>query len=270
MTNPDSQMPTWRIAVIGSGPSAFYAAQFALNQKDVDVRLDMFERLPVPFGLVRLGVAPDHQAVKRVVNIYNKVAASPGFRYFGNVELGRDLQIEDLELRYDQIIYAFGCSKSSNIGLPGEKLAGVHGAAEMVGWYNGHPDFRDECYDLHQVEQAVVIGNGNVALDVAQAEQPPGKGHVVDGMVGKWARRAARAEHGRAARLDAVGKAAVGPLAARKLQRHSRPHSRLVGVAKRRPLSGSQHIRKVSRPLCATCGGRSCLGFAAGGMPIEQ
>ena len=174
MTNPDTQMPTWRIAVIGSGPSAFYAAQFALNQKDVDVRLDMFERLPVPFGLVRLGVAPDHQVVKRVVNIYNKVAASPGFRYFGNVELGRDLQIEDLERRYDQIIYAFGCSKSSNIGLPGEELAGVHGAAEMVGWYNGHPDFRGERYGLSEVEHAVVIGNGNVALDVARVLlQPP-------------------------------------------------------------------------------------------------
>lgn len=174
MTTPDSQTPTWRIAVIGSGPSAFYAAQFALKQNDVDVRVDMFERLPVPFGLVRLGVAPDHQAVKRVVNVYNKIAAARGFRYFGNVELGRDMQIEDLERRYDQIVYAFGCSKSSKIGLPGEDLAGVHGAAEMVGWYNGHPDFRDERYKLDEVEHAVVIGNGNVAIDVARMLlQPP-------------------------------------------------------------------------------------------------
>lgn len=162
-----------RVAVVGSGPSGFYAAEALLKQKDLAVRIDMFDRLPTPYGLVRGGVAPDHQKIKSVTIVYEKVALNPAFRFFGNVKLGRDIQVEDLTKNYDQIVYAVGNESDRHLGVPGEDLAGNHSATAFVGWYNGHPDWRGEQFDLSQ-ESAAVIGIGNVAMDVTRilAEDP--------------------------------------------------------------------------------------------------
>jgi ferredoxin--NADP+ reductase len=156
-----------RVAVIGSGPSAFYAAEAYLKQTELAVEVDMFERLPTPHGLVRGGVAPDHQKIKSVTKVYDKIAADPRFRFYGNVEFGRDLRRADLIAHYHQIIYATGAQTDRRMGIPGEDLPGSHAATEFVGWYNAHPDYRDLHFDLTQI-RAAVIGNGNVAMDVAR------------------------------------------------------------------------------------------------------
>jgi ferredoxin--NADP+ reductase len=167
-------MPTpLKIAVVGSGPSGFYAAEALLKQQDVPVTVDMFDRLPTPFGLVRGGVAPDHQKIKAVTAVYEKVAALPGFRFFGNVKLGKDIQVADLRANYDQIIYAVGAETDKHMGIPGEDLPGSHSATAFVGWYNGHPDYRHLQFDL-STEAVAVVGIGNVAMDVTRilAEDP--------------------------------------------------------------------------------------------------
>jgi ferredoxin--NADP+ reductase len=156
-----------RIAVIGSGPAGFYAAGHLLKDSEGRVEVDMFERLPTPHGLVRSGVAPDHPKIKSVTRIYEKTAAHPRFRFFGNVELGRDIGCEELREHYHAIVYATGTPTDRPLGIPGEELAGSWPATEFVGWYNGHPDHPDLDFDL-SCERAVVIGNGNVALDVAR------------------------------------------------------------------------------------------------------
>ncbi len=163
-----SQSRPLRVAVIGSGPSAFYAVEALFKTPDLHVRADVFDRLPTPYGLVRGGVAPDHQKIKSVVRAYEKVASNPRFRFFGNVELGRDLQVEDLTAHYDQIIYAFGNETDRKMGIPGEDLRGVHSATEFVGWYNGHPDYRDHTFDLRHARRVAVVGNGNVAMDATR------------------------------------------------------------------------------------------------------
>ncbi len=155
-----------RIAVVGSGPAGFYAAG-ALLDADVPIEVDMIERLPTPWGLVRLGVAPDHPKLKTVSRAFERIALKPGFRFFGNVEVGRNLSHGDLIRLYDAVIYAFGAQSDRRLGIPGEDLLGSWSATELVAWYNGHPDFQELEFDLH-VERAVVIGNGNVALDVAR------------------------------------------------------------------------------------------------------
>jgi ferredoxin--NADP+ reductase len=155
-----------RVAVVGSGPAGFYAAG-ALLDAEIPVEVDMVERLPTPWGLVRLGVAPDHPKLKTVSKAFERIALKPGFRFFGNVEVGRDLTHRDLIDLYDAVIYAFGAQSDRRLGIPGEDLAGSWSATEFVAWYNGHPDFQDLEFDL-DVERAVVIGNGNVALDVAR------------------------------------------------------------------------------------------------------
>jgi ferredoxin--NADP+ reductase len=155
-----------RVAVVGSGPAGFYAAG-ALLDADVPVEVDMIERLPTPWGLVRLGVAPDHPKLKTVSRAFERIALKPGFRFFGNVEVGRDLSHGDLTRLYDAVIYAFGAQSDRRLGIPGEELPGSWSATELVAWYNGHPDFQELEFDLN-VERAVVIGNGNVALDVAR------------------------------------------------------------------------------------------------------
>jgi ferredoxin--NADP+ reductase len=155
-----------RVAVVGSGPAGFYATA-ALLDADAPVEVDMIERLPTPWGLVRLGVAPDHPKLKSVSRAFERIALKPGFRFFGNVEVGRDLTHDDLVRLYDAVIYAFGAQTDRRLGIPGEELAGSWSATEFVAWYNGHPDFQDLEFDLN-VERAVVIGNGNVALDVAR------------------------------------------------------------------------------------------------------
>ncbi len=156
-----------RVAVVGSGPAGFYAAEQLLTARDVDVTVDMFERLTTPWGLVRAGVAPDHPKIKAVTRRYEKTAGKDGFRFFGNVEVGTDLPVEELKARYHAVLYAFGASGDRRLGIPGEDLPGSHSSTEFVAWYNGHPDFADHAFDL-DATTAVVVGNGNVALDVAR------------------------------------------------------------------------------------------------------
>jgi ferredoxin/flavodoxin---NADP+ reductase len=155
-----------RIAVVGSGPAGFYAAG-ALLDAATPIEVDMIERLPTPWGLVRLGVAPDHPKLKSVSRAFERIAEKPGFRFLGNVEVGRDLSHADLRRLYDAVIYAFGAQTDRRLEIPGEELPGSWSATEFVAWYNGHPDYQQLPFDLN-VERAVVIGNGNVALDVAR------------------------------------------------------------------------------------------------------
>jgi ferredoxin--NADP+ reductase len=156
-----------RIAVIGSGPAGFYTAGHLLKDGPENLEVDMIERLPTPWGLVRSGVAPDHPKIKSVTRIYEKTAAHPRFRFFGNVELGRDVSRAELIEHYHCVVYATGSPADRPLGIPGEDLEGSHPATDFVGWYNGHPDYCDHDFDL-SAERAVVIGNGNVALDVAR------------------------------------------------------------------------------------------------------
>jgi NADPH-dependent glutamate synthase beta subunit-like oxidoreductase len=157
---------TINVAVIGSGPSGFYTVE-ALKKSGKDVRVDMIERLPTPFGLIRGGVAPDHQTTKKVARVYEKTAQSEGVGYFGNVEVGRDVSLDELKGMYDAIVLAVGAPRDRKLGIPGEDKTGVFGSADFVGWYNGHPDFTDLKPDL-STSTVVVIGNGNVAIDAAR------------------------------------------------------------------------------------------------------
>lgn len=157
---------TINVAVIGSGPSGFYTVE-ALKKTGQDVRVDMIERLPTPFGLIRGGVAPDHQTTKKVARVYEKTAQADGVGYFGNVEVGRDVSLEELKDMYDAIVLAVGAPRDRKLRIPGEDKTGVFGSADFVGWYNGHPDFTELKPDL-STETVVVIGNGNVAIDAAR------------------------------------------------------------------------------------------------------
>lgn len=156
-----------RVAIIGSGPSGFYAADHLLKQKDLNIEVDMFERLPTPFGLVRGGVAPDHQKIKGVTKLYDRIAGKENFRFFGNVTFGEDISRADLQKFYHAVIYAVGSSSDKKLGIPGEDLPQSMPATEFVGWYNAHPDYRDLEFDL-SVEAVAVIGIGNVAMDVVR------------------------------------------------------------------------------------------------------
>jgi ferredoxin--NADP+ reductase len=156
-----------RVAIVGSGPAGFYAAEHLLKHEDVSAEVDMFDRLPTPYGLVRAGVAPDHPKIKSVIRVYEKTAARPGYRFFGNVEVGKDITVAELQERYHAIVFAYGTSIDRHLGIPGEDLPGSHSATEFVNWYNAHPDFTDREFDL-DCERVVVIGNGNVATDVAR------------------------------------------------------------------------------------------------------
>ena len=159
-----------RVAIVGSGPSGFYAAGQLLKSRShptLEVQVDLYDRLPTPWGLVRGGVAPDHPNIKAVSRVYEKTAAHPEFRFFGNVDYGTDLVHADLLDRYHAVIYAVGAQVDRRMGIPGEDLPGSWSATEFVAWYNGHPDYRDLEFDL-SAERAIVIGNGNVAADVAR------------------------------------------------------------------------------------------------------
>jgi ferredoxin/flavodoxin---NADP+ reductase len=160
---PDSA-PSPRAVIVGAGPSGFYAADQLLG---AGFEVDVLDALPTPFGLVRAGVAPDHPKIKSVTRVYEKTAKKDGFRFFGGVVLGEHVKRAELLERYDVVVYALGTSDDNRLGIPGEDRPGVHGATQFVGWYNGHPDASDHAYNL-DVERAVVIGNGNVAIDVAR------------------------------------------------------------------------------------------------------
>jgi ferredoxin--NADP+ reductase len=162
-------MKRYSVAIIGAGPAGYFAALALQNlaSEEMNFSIDMIERLPTPWGLVRSGVAPDHPKIKTVSKVFEKVAATEGFRLFANVELGSDITIEQLKERYDAVVIATGSAIGKKLGIPGEDLAGSISAATFVPWYNGHPDFKDEVIELNS-EQAVVIGAGNVAMDVAR------------------------------------------------------------------------------------------------------
>jgi ferredoxin--NADP+ reductase len=157
---------TVRVAIVGSGPSGFYTAD-ALIKSGVDCEIDVIDRLPTPFGLIRAGVAPDHQKTKNVSRAYEKTALNDSVAYFGNVDVGQDVGIEALKSFYDAVVLAIGSPYDRKLGVPGEDKKGVFGSADFVGWYNGHPDFRDLEPDLN-TKAVVVIGNGNVAIDCAR------------------------------------------------------------------------------------------------------
>lgn len=156
-----------RVAIIGAGPAAFYAVEALFKQPGLVCQVDMLNRFPTPYGLVREGVAPDHESIKAVTRVYDKTATNPNFRYFGNVTFGKDVTLEELLPLYDQIIYGVGAQSDRRMGIPGEDLEGSFAATVFVGWYNGHPDYRDMNFDL-SCERVAVVGNGNVAMDVAR------------------------------------------------------------------------------------------------------
>ncbi len=156
-----------RVAVVGSGPAGFYASGQLLSSRDPVVTVDLFDRLPTPWGLVRFGVAPDHPKIKSVTRVFEKTARLPGFRFHGNVEVGRDVSHEQLADAYHAVLYAVGTPGDKRLGIEGEDLPGSHSATDFVAWYNGHPDYADLDFDL-SCKRVVVIGNGNVALDVAR------------------------------------------------------------------------------------------------------
>jgi ferredoxin--NADP+ reductase len=167
MTSLGTTSDPLRVAIIGSGPAAFYAADHLLKQRERAVQVDMFDKLPTPFGLVRFGVAPDHQKIKAVTKVYDGIAAHARFRFFGNVAYGKHLSLADLKDYYHQILFATGAQTDRKMGIPGEDLQGSYNATDFVAWYNGHPEYRDHHFDLSQ-ERAAVIGIGNVAVDVAR------------------------------------------------------------------------------------------------------
>jgi ferredoxin--NADP+ reductase len=168
MARPGTAEHPLRVAIVGAGPTGYYAAEALFkNERGVVVEVDVYDRLPTPYGLVRAGVAPDHQKIKSVTASFDKVAANPRFRFFGGVEFGKDVTLADLRACYHQILYCTGAQTDRRMGIPGEDLEGSHPATEFVAWYNGHPDYRDCTFDL-SVERVAVVGVGNVAIDVAR------------------------------------------------------------------------------------------------------
>lgn len=160
-----------RVAIVGSGPAGFYAAE-ALQKAAPGIAIDLIDRLPTPFGLVRGGVAPDHPKIKSVTRVFDRIATQPGFRYLGHVRVGQDVSVEELRARYHVLILCYGADSDRSLGVPGEALAGSHAATEFVAWYNGNPDYAAAAFDLTQRE-AAVVGIGNVAMDVARILAKP-------------------------------------------------------------------------------------------------
>ncbi len=155
------------MAVIGAGPAGLYTAEALCKREGLAVTVDVFDRWPTPYGLVREGVAPDHQSIKAVTRVLERVLEDPRVRFFGNVTFGEDVTRDDLRRHYDQVVYAVGAQTDRRMGIPGEDLAGSRPATDFVRWYNGHPECADLAFDL-STERAVVVGNGNVAVDVTR------------------------------------------------------------------------------------------------------
>ena len=162
-------MKKYKIAIVGAGPAGYFTAQALqkLQTNDLSFQIDMIEKLPTPWGLVRSGVAPDHQKIKTVSKVFEKIAKEPNFRLFANVEVGKDVSVKDLKEQYDAVVLATGATKGRSLGIPGEELANSISAADFVPWYNAHPDYVDLNLDL-SCDTAIVIGVGNVAMDVAR------------------------------------------------------------------------------------------------------
>lgn len=167
MSTPGTAENPLRVAVVGSGPSGFYVTDALVKTAGLVVQVDLFDRLPTPYGLVRFGVAPDHQEVKRVTKVYAKTAELPSVRWFGGVQFGKDLTMDDVRAHYHAVVFTTGAQTDRRLDVPGEDLKGSHPATQFVAWYNGHPDCRHLTFDL-DTERAVVIGVGNVAIDVAR------------------------------------------------------------------------------------------------------
>ncbi len=166
MTN--STRNTLRIAIFGAGPAGFYSAEELLKQTTCSVQVDLFDRLPTPYGLVRGGVAPDHPKIKSIIKQYERIAQRPGFRFFGNVTLGTDLTLDEVLVHYHQILFTTGTESDRHMDIPGEDLPGSYPATAFVGWYNGQPDYHHLHFNLSNTTSAIVIGNGNVAMDVTR------------------------------------------------------------------------------------------------------
>ena len=167
MTTPGTPDHPLRVAIIGSGPTGFYATDHLFKAKGTTVEVDLYDRLPTPYGLVRGGVAPDHQKIKMVTRAYERTAKNPRFRFFGGVEFGSDIRLSDVRRHYHAVIYSVGAQVDRPLNIPGIELPRSHAATEFVAWYNGHPDYRDREFDLSR-ESVVVVGVGNVAVDVCR------------------------------------------------------------------------------------------------------
>jgi len=167
MSKTGSESNPARIAIVGAGPAGFYAAERFFKEEGLHVRVDVFDRLPTPFGLVRAGVAPDHEKIRNVTRVSERTASNANFRFFGNVEYGTHLMLEDIMRYYHQVCFSTGAQIDRKLNIPGEHLPRSHSATEFVAWYNGHPDFADLEFDLTQ-ERVAIIGIGNVAIDVAR------------------------------------------------------------------------------------------------------
>ncbi|WP_157415688.1 FAD-dependent oxidoreductase [Agromyces allii] len=162
-------MSPTRVAVIGSGPSGAYTAQLLTEESESPVEVDVFDRLPTPFGLVRYGVAPDHPRIKSIITSFTDVfEETPGLRFLGNVEIGRDVSLDELRTHYDAVVFAHGAPHDRRLGIPGEDLGGISAVREFVSWYQGHPDQSVDAFLLEGGRRAVVVGVGNVALDAAR------------------------------------------------------------------------------------------------------
>lgn len=169
-TNGDAQRPLLNVAIVGAGPAGYYSALELFSHEEFEIHVDMFDRIPPPYGLVRYGVAPDHAKIKSVIKVYERGVEAPNarFRYFGNVELSTDISVDELLERYHAVILTFGAQGDRKLGVPGEDLPGIYAAREFVAWYNSHPDHRDAQFDLKGKKRALVVGVGNVAIDVAR------------------------------------------------------------------------------------------------------
>jgi ferredoxin--NADP+ reductase len=158
---------TYRAAVVGAGPAGFYATESLFKASEPSFAVELIERLPMPYGLVRYGVAPDHQKIKSVTRAFDKIASNPNFRFLGNVRLGHDVSVQELRSHYDVVILCMGCGTDRKLGIPGEELRGCYPATKFVAWYNGHPDFRDFSVSLSG-QHAIVVGAGDVSLDITR------------------------------------------------------------------------------------------------------
>jgi len=167
MNKDNKENNLYRVAILGSGPAGFFAADHLFKNNELNIEIDMYDKLPTPFGLVRSGVAPDHQKIKTVTKVYDKIAANPKFKFFGLIEYGNHITLEDLKHHYHQVLFATGAQTDRRMNIPGEDLNRSHTATEFVAWYNGHPDFADLEFDLSG-EKIAIIGMGNVAVDVAR------------------------------------------------------------------------------------------------------